>query len=530
MNRVRLRERQMSVASVGLIPQFGVNRLLVCFALIGIGMASDWVPVLNASPAAILQDEPVVVGNKKTFVIPMNGVIEPSMHGFLERRIAEARDAGAECIVLDIDSPGGRLDTTLEIVDLLRSTEDIETVAYVRRQAISGAAVVALACQRIEMHPEAQLGDVGIIVAAPFSPYQYVPEKERSPVVAAIRTIAEATGRPAALAEAMVDKDITVFSATKKDGGELHYFTNKEWESLPDADLWQKGPPVFEARQNNFLTVNGTRALELGLANGVSRSLDATLDNLGAMRPARVLAWTWVDTTVEILNHPLITWLLLILGFGALMAELSSPGIGLGGLISLLCFSIFFWSRFLGGTAGWLEVILFAVSLAFIAMEFFVIPGFGVAGITGGGLLIMSLVMASRRVFVPHSSADWGDLGVTILTVVGALAAVMVALFFAADYLGSVPLFKRLVLEPPAAATLEGLPTDEGIKKSPNQSPWERVAIGDLGRSISPLRPSGKALFGEDLLDVNTEGEFIAADRPVRVFRKQGIRVTVREA
>jgi membrane-bound serine protease (ClpP class) len=495
----------MSVANKGLIPQKGVNRLLVCLALVSMGLASDWLPVVRSAPAAAVQDESVVVGAKKTFVIPLNGVIESSMHGFLGRRIAEARKAGAQCIVLDIDSPGGRLDTTLEIVDLLRKTDDIEIVAYVRRQAISGAAVIALACQRIEMHPEAQLGDVGVIVAAPFSPYQYVPEKERSPVVAAIRTIAEATGRPAALAEAMVDKDITVYSATKKDGGELRYFTNKEWESLPDADLWQKGPPVFEARQNNFLTVNGTRAVELGLANGISRSLDATLDNLGALRPANVLAWTWIDTTVEILNSPLITWLLLIVGFGALLVELSSPGIGMGGLISLLCFSLFFWSRFLGGTSGWLEVVLFAVSLTFIAMELFVLPGFGVAGMTGIGLLILSLVMASRRVYVPHSSADWGDLGVTILTVVGALAAVMVGLFFAADYLGGVPLFKRLVLEPPAPMPLEGLLTDEGLKKSPNQSPWDRVAVGDLGRSISPLRPSGKALFGEDLLDVNTE-------------------------
>lgn len=466
---------------------------------------------------------------QKTFVIPLDGPIEPRLLSFLERKLPEAVDANADVVVLDIHSPGGRLDTTFEIIELLSET-DVDTVAYIRHSAFSGAAMIALSCDRIEMHPEAQLGDVGVIVGGPFSAFQYVEEKERSPVVSMIRTLAESKGRPAALAEAMVDKDITVFSATHREDGRTAYFTNQEWDSLPTQDQWEQGRPILEAREDNFLTVSGKRAVELGLAEGTSRSLDATLDVINAERPVTVLAHTWVDGTIEILNSYWMTALLLIVGFIALFFELSAPGLGVGGLISFLCFSLFFWSRFLGGTAGWLEVTLFVASLAFIAAEFFIIPGFGFAGITGIGLMIVSLVMASRRVFLPVGGADWTDFGLNIFTITATLVVVMLVLFFAADYFQGLPLFRRLVLEPPKYDVSFESAAAEGTKDAELNTPWGRIGIGDLGQTVSPLRPSGKAQFAEDVIDVTTEGEFVASDSPIRVIKKHGKKITVRQA
>lgn len=464
-----------------------------------------------------------------TFVIPLDGPIVPRLRSFLERKMGEAVEAGAEVVVLDIHSPGGRLDTTFEIIELLGET-DVETVAYIRHSAFSGAAMIALSCDRIEMHPEAQLGDVGVIVGGPFSAFQYVEEKERSPVVSKIRTLADAQGRPAALAEAMVDKDITVFTATNREDGSITYFTSSEWDSLENRDQWDQGPPILEARKDNFLTVSGTRAVELGLAEGTSRSLDAALDVVDARRPVTVLAHTWVDGTIEILNNYWVTGLLILIGFVALFIELSAPGFGIGGLTAFLCFALFFWSRFLGGTAGWLEVTLFVTALAFIAAEFFVIPGFGVAGITGVGLMLFSLVMASRRVFIPSNGADWTDLGMNVLTITAALTGVMLVLFFAADYFQGLPMFKRLVLAPPQYETADEARPAEGTKEAGTLTPWARIGVGDFGRTVSALRPSGKAQFAEDIIDVTTEGEFIAPNSPVRVYKKHGMRVTVREA
>lgn len=487
--------------------------------------------VAQEQPVAPAEQAPAQM-QQTTFVIPIEGPIVPQLFSFFQRKLAEAVEAGAEVVVLDINSPGGRLDTTFEFTELIGETE-LETVAYIRHSAYSGAAMVALACDRIEMHPEASMGDVGVIVGGPFSPFQYVEEKERSPVVAKIRTLAEVHGRPAGLAEAMVDKDITVFRAVHREDDRTAYFTNKEWESLQAADQWDLGPPVFESREDNFLTVNGTRAVELGLAEGTSRSLDAVLDKVDAKRPVTVLAHTWVDSTIEFLNAWWVTGLLLLIGLIALLVEFSAPGIGIGGLISLLCFSLFFWSRFLGGTAGWLEVTLFVLSLAFIAAEFFIIPGFGIAGVTGIGLMIFSLVMASRRVFVPIDGADWLDMGWNLFTICGALLGVLLAVIFAADYFGKIPLFRGLILEPPKladAGSNDAVRPLELTKDADSVVPWLRIGVGDFGRSLSPLRPSGKAQFADDVVDVATEGEFVAADSPIRVLRKQGMRIIVREA
>lgn len=475
-------------------------------------------------------DARAVGADKRTFVIPVEGPIDAGLLGFVERKFAHARDRGAEVIVLEIDSPGGRLDSTFEMVELIRGADEVETVAFVRGTALSGAAMIALACERIEMHPEAQLGDVGVIIGGLFSPFQYVEEKERSPVVAKIRTIAEANGRPAALAEAMVDKDITVYAATHREDGRETYFTDKEWESLRDTEEWQRGPPVFEARTSNFLTVNGTRAVELGLAEATSRSLDDTLERVASAGPVTVLSWTWVDSTILWLNSNFAAGVLILVGLIALAVELSSPGLGIGGLVSLLCFSLFFWSRFLGGTAGWLEVVLFGLSLIFIAAEVFVFPGFGVAGVSGLALMIISLVMASRRVFLPQTVPDWSDFGATVVTIGLAMAGVVIVGLFATHYFTNLPLFNRLVLEPPQPQTDAAGAAVAGGKKTDDLPAWQRIGIGDLGRALSPLRPSGKGQFAEDIVDVATEGEYIESGAAIRVIKKRGTRLIVRLA
>ena len=152
------------------------------------------------------------------------------------------------------------------------------------------------------------------------------------------------------------------------------------------------------------------------------------------------------------------------------------------------------------------------------------------AGITGGGLLLFSLVMASRRVFIPSTGADWTDLGMNFLTVIAALAGVMVVLFFAADFFQGLPMFKRLVLAPPQFEAATETRPAEGTKEADMVTPWARISVGDFGRSVSALRPSGKAQFAEDIIDVSTEGEFIAPNSPVRVYKKHGMRIIVREA
>ena len=275
-----------------------------------------------------------------------------------------------------------------------------------------------------------------------------------------------------------------------------------------------------------FFTANGRRAVELGFADQTINSRTELAETLGVSEPIAVMERTWVDTLIIVLNSGPMTFLLLVIGMIALVVELGAPGMGIGGLISTLCFGLFFWSRFLGGTSGWLEVTLFVVGLLFIGAEMFVIPGFGVAGVSGLALTLGSLVMASRRFLMPQYGEDFSGLGMDVLTVLGAFAGFIIAMFFLANYIGEIPGFSRLTLKPQVA--FEGVGDGTVDASNPTLPGWQRVEIGDAGETISPLRPSGKMQVDDFSVDVVTEGDFVERGQQVKVIGKQGAKVIVR--
>ena len=170
--------------------------------------------------------------------------------------------------------------------------------------------------------------------------------------------------------------------------------------------------------------------------------------------PLTVLRHTGLDTTVAVLNNPLITGLLFVIGAVALYVELSAPGIGIGGLVSGLCFTLFFWSRFLGGTAGWLEVILVFAGVAFLAVELFIIPGFGVAGVTGLVLMAAGIIMASQNHLVPQSPRAMSQLGNSLLVLLGSGAVSLIGFVVLSRFYGSIPVLNRLILQRPIGQRL----------------------------------------------------------------------------
>lgn len=463
---------------------------------------------------------------RRAVMIPLKEDINPLSGALLQRKFEDAVESGAEVIIFDIHSPGGFTQVTFDLMDMLLDAEDVETVAFIEKDAISGAALFALAADRIVMLPDARIGDAGEIVMGPDGAFRYTQAKSRSVLAQKARDTARATGRPPALAEKMTDKDMVVFEAVHKTDGTERYFSDKEWAALEDPDQWERGKPIREAGEEMFFIANGRRAVELGIADQTIPRRDQLAEALNVQEPIPVLERTWVDTLVLILNSGFVTFLLLMVGLVALVIELSAPGISIGGLTSLLCFGLFFWSRFLGGTAGWLEVILFVVGLIFLAVELFVMPGFGVAGVSGLVLTFGSLVMASRRVAWPESGEDLASWGVDVLTVAGAFAGFLIALLALAHYIGDIPGLSRLTLRPQFAG--DGSVQPETPEEAPPAPAWQRLQVGDVGETISALRPSGKMQFEDDVVDVVTEGDFVEAAQPVRVIRKQGARVVVR--
>jgi len=376
------------------------------------------------------------------------------------------------------------------------------------------------------------LGDAGPIILGEDSLFRHAPEKVRSDLARKIRDLAESRHRPPALAEAMVDMNLVVYEVKNRQTGAKAFMSEHEIKSSPNPDQWEKGAPVLESREGSFLEVNGRRAVELTLAESTAEDRQELQQVLGLKETPQVLEPSGVDTAVYILNSPWITGILFVVGLIALYIEFSTPGIGLGGLVSLLCFALFFWSRFLGGTAEVLEVVLFLAGVAFLAVEIFVLPGFGVAGIAGLLLILAGVLMACQTFLIPDTTREWETLGTSLLMISCSAVVFLSVAALLSRHFGSLPLFNRLILQPavPEAAARATTASDAD-KSAPVLAPDNPfgVDVGDWGIAMSPLRPAGKARFGDRYLDVLTDGDFVERGRQVRIIEIQGSRIVVRD-
>jgi membrane-bound serine protease (ClpP class) len=203
---------------------------------------------------------------------------------------------------------------------------------------------------------------------------------------------------------------------------------------------------------------------------------------------------------------------------------MSAPGVGIGALTAGLCFALFFWARFLGGTSGWLEVVLFVSGVAFLAVELFVIPGFGFVGFTGIALMLAGVVLASQEFIVPRTNAELATMATSTLTATISGVAGFIICALMVRHMHAIPVLNRLMLKPPepvAAVAAEG----KSDKPWPPDEPI--VAVGDWGVATTMLRPGGKAQFGDQIVDVVADGAFLQPGVQVRVVEMQGTRVVV---
>lgn len=501
------------------------------FSLCQWGLWLSWGSVLIAS-AAFAQEAVAPPDAKKVVIIafgnpgrPME--IGPYSESYLNRKLDRARQLGADVVVLEMDSPGGYLEEGLRMASTLRDLQWAKTVAFVPRQSLSAGSFLCLACDETLVANNGFIGDAGPIFLDENFMFRHAEEKVRSDLAAKIRKLAEDSGRPPALAEAMVDMDLEVFKVTHADDGTVTYMSDAELDSLEDPTEWKKGPLVQESKKGVFLEVSGPVAVEVGLADAVVDSRAEIARRFGQqLNDVTILESTWVDTLVIILNYRTITVLLFIVGLIAAYIELAAPGIGVGGLLAGLCFGLFFWSRFFGGTAGWLEVLLFLSGVCFLAVELFVIPGFGVAGFCGLLLIIGSLVMASER-WSGSQGVSLNDVLASLLTVCVAGVGSIAGMWAASRYFGGLKIFRHLTLEPPqAVAAGSSLAGARSVEESHRTVP---LAIGDVGVADSMLRPAGRAKFGDAYYDVVTDGSFVDPGKSIRIIKLSGTHITVRQ-
>lgn len=478
-------------------------------------------------PRETLREQSADKETRKVRLIKVDGIIDHLQESFLMRQIDRAVADGAQAIVFEIDSPGGLLMSSVNLAQTIARLEDsnVRTIAYVPREAISGAAIISLGCDEIYLHPDAKIGDAGPIEMRPGQPFERAPEKILSPLRASLKELAEKKSRPVAICEAMADRSLKVFQVSHRDNGRVWYMSEAEVHA--SAGEWILGPQLRETNGELLFTVNGTRANELKLA-------EAPVGDLGELKlriglpvgsPIKIIQKIWVDDLVFRLNRPGMVVLMIVLGVALIYLELHFMT-GILGILSVLCFALFFWARFLGGTAGWLEVTLFVIGLSCLAIEFFAIPGFGVFGISGILLIVASLVLAGHTWsfdFTTNVEELTWLTGQVMLSV--GVVAVMGA--GAARYLPHIPMFESMILGPPGGPETEPRLRPDALDTT--TATGESLSIGQQGRALTMLRPSGKASLNDRVFDVVSEGPFITPDTPIEVVSVNGNKIVVRQ-
>jgi membrane-bound serine protease (ClpP class) len=486
------------------------DRLLAYFAAIA--------AIVVFAPAGLAK-EPVTY--KHGVIIDLVGEIGPGLEQYVFRKLDAAKEEGADLIVIEIDSPGGRLIESVRIANRLAEIDWAHTVAYVPKYAFSGAAIASLGCDEIVMEPNADWGDAGAILRDEKSFFHYVPEKFLSGFTSQLRSLAQAKGRPPAIAEAIADKSMKVFHVRSKkpkagQPAQETYISEREFKANPGE--WEKLGEVATSGNDRFLTLTGTEAEKCGLAGFLVANREELAKHYG-VKEFHVMTSTWVDITVEILNSWIVTGLLIIVGLTGLYFELMSPGHGIGALIGAACFLLIFWSHFLGGTAGWLSAMLFLLGVGFIGVELFLLPGTVAPGLIGCVFVLVSIVMVCQGFLIPETEGELHTLAGTMGLLVVSGGVFVVAAIFITRRMETLPLFSRLMLAPPDAEPISAV----GLT-APGDAP---LAVVDRGTAHTPLRPGGKGRFGERTIDVMATGDFLDRGTPIRVVRVSGNQVFV---
>ncbi len=464
----------------------------------------------------MLRDDPSLAGQWRPVRIPLKGPITPQLAQRTQRMIDDQiREQDANFVCLWIDSPGGSLQGSLDLANYLADLNPakVRTVAFVPAEARADAALIAMACDQLAMTPDAVLGGAGAVDLAPEEVLitretvrdHLAPKKERN----------------WSLIAALVDPDTRVFRYTHKLDGAVAYFCQSELDQQADPTAWTRGEEVTTPGRS--LRVKGDTAHELGLSQNTVQDFAAVQQIYGIENELVVAEPGWAHFLVDWLADPTLAWLLLLIGGAALYAELQSPGIGIGGFVAGVCFLLYFWSKHLGGTADWLEVLLFAAGVACILLEMFVLPGTAIFGLGGGLLIITSLVLASQTFVVPHNDYQLAQLRDSLVGLIAVFAGVVVVAVLIRRYLPYTPFFNHVMLEPPSGAELEDISHREALVNLDH-------LLGHQGTTTTQLTPSGKARFGHELVDVIADGEVIAKGAQVTVVEVQGNRVVVRSA
>jgi len=423
--------------------------------------------------ALLLTGKSVLAQDDSVWVIPVEGEINSATAQYISSRIADANEERPLALLFHIDTPGGLVSAMEDIVDAILTQAEVPTLAVVRN-AFSAGALIAMSAQQLAMLPGAAIGAAMPVAISPVGTASPVDTKTTSAMRGLFRSVAEARGRNALLAEAMVDAAIDV-------------------------------PGL--AVSGELLTLTAAQAVDNGIADIQATTLQDALEQFGyGGAPLTWLEPTLTERISGWLSQPIVAALLLVIGIGGLVIELFSPGFGIPGGLGVIALALFGLTAIFSTPAGTIDMVLLVLGVILIMVEVFILPGTFVPAILG----IAAIVTALIRVFQEQSIAVLGW-----STLFG--SALLVALFW---------LFPRSRLV--SGLRLETRLAPGGTAAYLQEAAEPVSLVGKRGTAQSDLRPAGVARIDGTRVDVVTQGEWVRAGSEIEVLSVQGNRIVVR--
>lgn len=445
-----------------------MNRLLLLF-----------LPLFLASTGLLSAQE----SGKKVFTFLIDKDIDPGMNRRVKLAMEQAVNEKADLIVIEMDTYGGAVTDADEIRTRILESK-IPVYVFINKDAASAGALISIACDSIYMAPGASIGAATVVNGTDGAA---APDKYQSYMRSMMRSTAEATGRNPQIAEAMVDEKIVV-------------------EGISDA--------------TSVITFSVSEAIKNGFSEGEYPSVAAILAAQN-LEKAEIIAYEekTVDTIISYFLNPAVSGILILIILGGIYFELQTPGVGFPLAAALVAALLYFIPFYLNGLAENWEILAFFCGIILLAVEFFIIPGFGVFGVSGIVLILGSLVLG----MLPNQAFDFelvpsSDLFAALLTVILAALASVGLVFWLTPKVNDWGAFKHLTLA-----------TTQDSAQGYTATTYATTLQGKFGKVHSRLRPSGRVEIEGEIYDAYSRGELLEPGDQIEVISTEGTSLRVKK-
>lgn len=430
---------------------------------------------------ALLSMAATMAQEKKILIMEIKDVIDPRMHRYVDLALKEAGKIEADIVIIEMDTYGGVLTDAKEIVDKLMQFKKPVWV-FINSDAASAGALISIACDSIYMSPGASIGAATVVDGQG----QKAPDKYQSYMRSIMRSTAEENGRDPKIAEGMVDEDLQIDSV--KEAGKIITFSTSE-------------------------------ALKYGFCEAKVESIEEILDRNGIEKyTLSRFELSSAEKIISLVLNPFISSILILLIIGGIYFEMQTPGLGFAGLAALIALVLYLVPYYLNGLAENWEIIAFFIGIILIAVEIFVLPGFGVAGISGIVLTVgaLFLIMINNDAFnfdfVPMNKMMYA-----LAAALGGTVGGIILLLVAGSRLPETRFFKNIAL------------TDtQNRSQGYVSTSFLEPVIGKTGITETVLRPSGKISINGKMYDAYTRGDYIEKGQNVMVISDEGTSLKVK--